>query len=70
MFEQIYGVSVWFFNAVGYSIGAYDNFKNRKVIKAIIMFCFAVLSIVLLIVAYIPKLIEKFEESKKKKECK
>ena len=70
MFEQIYGVTVWFFNAVVYSIGAYDNFKNRKVIKAIVEFCIAVLSIVVLIVAYIPKLIEKFKESKKKKECK
>ena len=70
MFDQIYGVLVWFFNAVVYSIGAYDNFKNRKVIKAIITFCIAVLSIVLLITTYIPNLIEKFKESKKKKECK
>ena len=70
MFGQIYGVLVWFFNAVGYSIGAYDNFKNRKVIKAIIMFCIAVLSIVVLITTYVPDLIEKFKESKKKKECK
>ena len=70
MFEQIYGVSVWFFNAVVYSIGAYDNFKNRKVIKAIVGFCIAVLSIVVLISACIPRLIEKFKESKKKKECK
>lgn len=65
MFELIYGVSVWFFNAVGYSIGAYNNFKNRKVIKAIVAFCIAVLSIVVLIVAYIPQLIEAFKESKK-----
>ena len=70
MFDRIYGVSVWFFNAVVYSIGAYDNFKNRKVIKAIIMFCIAVLSIVVLIAACIPRLIEEFKESKKKKECK
>ena len=70
MFGLIYRVSVWFINAVVYSVGAYDNFKNRKVIKAIVDFCIAVLSIVLLIVAYIPKLIEKIEESKKKKECK
>ena len=70
MFELIYGVSVWLINAVGYSIGAYNNFKNRKVITAIVAFCFAVLSIVVLIVAYTPQLIEKFKESKKKKECK
>ncbi len=70
MFDRIYGVSVWFFNAVVYSIGAYDNFKNRKVIKAIVAFCIAVLSIVVLIMTYIPTLVEEFKESKKKKECK
>ncbi len=70
MFERVYRVLVWFFNAVVYSIGAYDNFKNRKVIKAIVGFCIAVLSIVVLIAACIPRLIEKFKESKKKKECK
>ena len=70
MFEHIYGVSVWFINAVVYSIGAYDNFKNRKVIKAIITFCIAVLSIVVLITTCVPNLIEEFKESKKKKECK
>ena len=70
MFKPIFWVLVWLFNAVVYSVGAYDNFKNRKVIKAIIEFCIAVLSIVVLITAYIPQLIEKFKESKKKKECK
>ena len=70
MFERVYRVLVWFINAVVYSIGAYDNFKNRKVIKAIVGFCIAVLSIVVLIAACIPHLIEKFKESKKKKECK
>ena len=70
MFGRVYRVLVWFFNAVGYSIGAYDNFKNRKVIKAIVGFCIAVLSIVVLIAACIPRLIEEFKESKKKKECK
>ena len=70
MFERVYRVLVWFFNAVVYSVGAYDNFKNRKVIKAIVGFCIAVLSIVVLIAAFIPQLIEKFKESKKKKECK
>ena len=70
MFEQIFEVLVWLFNAVVYSVVAYDNFKNRKVIKGIITFCIAVLSIVLLIVTCIPQLIEKFKESKKKKECK
>ena len=70
MFDQIFEVLVWFFNAVVYSIGAYDNFKNRKVIKAIIGFCIAVLSIVVLITTCVPLLIEKFKESKKKKECK
>jgi len=70
MFDRVYRVLVWFFNAVVYSIGAYDNFKNRKVIKAIIKFCIAVLSIVVLITACIPNSIEEFKESKKKKECK
>ena len=70
MFGRVYRVLVWFFNAVGYSIGAYDNFKNRKVIKAIVAFCIAVLSIVVLITTSIPNLIEEFKESKKKKECK
>ena len=63
-------VLVWLFNAVVYSVGAYNNFKNRKVIKAIVDFCIAVLSIVVLIAVCIPQLIEKFKESKKKKECK
>ena len=70
MFGQIFEVLVWLFNAVVYSVGAYDDFKNRKVIKAIVAFCIAVLSIVVLIAACIPRLIEKFKESKKKKECK
>ena len=65
MFDRLFLVLVWFFNAVVYSVGAYDNFKNRKVIKGIITFCIAVLSIVLLITAHIPQLIEKFRESKK-----
>ena len=68
MFFILYGVVTWSISAVGYSILAYDNFKNRKVIKGIITFCVAVLSIVLLKVSYIPQLIEKFKESKKKKE--
>ena len=66
MFGQIFEVLVWLFNAVVYSVGAYDNFKNRKVIKAIIMFCIAVLSIVVLITTCTTQLIEKFKESKKK----
>ena len=70
MFEQIFEVLVWLFNAVVYSVWAYDNFKNRKVIKAIVGFCMEVISIVVLIVACLPRLIEKFKESKKKKECK
>ena len=70
MFKPIFEVLVWFFNAVVYSVGAYNNFKNRKVIKAIIGFCIAVLSIVVLIAACVPQLIEKIKESKKKKECK
>ena len=70
MFNKMFWVLVWFYDAVLYSIGAYNDFKNRRVVRGIISFCIVVLSVISLTVQFIPELSKEFKESKKKKECK
>ena len=65
MFNKMFWVLVWFYDAVIYSIGAYNDFKNQRVVRGIISFCIAVLSAISLTVRFIPELIKEFGESKK-----